>query len=70
MNRSECPSHEDLAAFMDDGLTFLERSDMTFHLTTCERCFSLYIDTMRYLLESENALEKGVDLCERQSNIR
>jgi hypothetical protein len=50
------------------GLTPLERSDLTFHLTVCERCFSLYIETMRYLLESESAPGKGADLCERRKN--
>ncbi len=63
MSPSECPSHEDLAAFIDDGLTPLERSDITFHLTICERCFSLYIETMHFLLESdpESPPREGTD---------
>jgi hypothetical protein len=63
MSPRECPSYEDLAAFIDDGLTLLERSDLTFHLTICERCFSLYIETMRYLLESDPEMvpRKGAD---------
>jgi hypothetical protein len=63
MSPSECPSHEELAAFIDDGLTLLEWSDVIFHLTICERCFSLYIETMHLLLESdtEGVPQEGAD---------
>ena len=45
------------------ALTPLERSDITFHLTICERCFSLYIETMHFLLESdtESPPREGTD---------
>jgi hypothetical protein len=61
MSPSKCPSVEDLAAYIDDGLTLLERSEVIFHLTTCERCFSLYIEAMQYLLETESVPERGLD---------
>jgi hypothetical protein len=61
MSPSSCPSVEDLAAYIDDGLTLPERSEIIFHLTTCEPCFSLYIEAMQHLLESEGVPEEGFD---------
>lgn len=53
------PSAEELAAYIDGTLEKAEAKRITEHLASCEECYSVYAETLRFQLESEPAPETG-----------
>src|SRR5436853_4609320 len=54
-----CPSAEDLACYIDGTLSPEEAARVTAHLASCESCFEVYSEVLRFQLESEPAPETG-----------
>ena len=50
----ECPSLEDIAAFMDGRLSSKERDEILYHLNRCNDCYELFSET----LETKREIEK------------
>jgi hypothetical protein len=46
---SPCPGAEQLGAYLDNRLPFLERADVEAHLAECDRCRVVLADTVRAL---------------------
>lgn len=57
---SRCPELEDLAAFVDGGLSGEKRDAMVAHLADCEACYDVYTETLRV----EDDLAEAVDVGE------
>src|SRR4029077_14334380 len=49
----DCPSDEDLAAYIDGALDADEVERIAGHLVFCERCFEIYSETVQLQLEDE-----------------
>jgi hypothetical protein len=49
----QCPSAEDLAAYIDGELGEAERQRITDHLASCEDCYAVYTETLRFQLDTE-----------------
>jgi len=49
----ECPSAEDLAAYIDNRLARNRRIEIDEHLTQCRRCFEVFEGVLRFKLEQE-----------------
>ncbi len=56
----ECPSDEELAAYIDGALDKEEGDRVTEHLLSCERCYEIYAETVRFQLDSKRAPEGKV----------
>jgi hypothetical protein len=54
-----CPSAEDLAAYIDGGLGEAERQRITEHLASCEDCYAVYTETLRFQLDTESVFLEG-----------
>lgn len=52
----ECPSSEDIAAFIDGHLSTKERDGILYHLNRCKHCYELFSET----LETKREIEKEV----------
>jgi anti-sigma factor RsiW len=52
-NKIGCPSVEDLAAYIDEGLSRPERAAITAHFSECDNCFSLYIEAVQALIDQQ-----------------
>jgi hypothetical protein len=50
-----CPTAEDLACYIDGALSPKEAARITEHLASCESCFEVYSEVLRFQLESEPA---------------
>jgi hypothetical protein len=50
-----CPTDEELAAYIDGGLSPAESRRVTEHLASCADCFELYSETARFLVEPNPA---------------
>lgn len=48
-----CPSDSELAAYIDRALEKEEATRVMEHLASCERCFEVYSETLRFQLDSE-----------------
>jgi hypothetical protein len=55
-----CPSAEDLAAYIDRTLDKAESGRITEHLASCEDCYTVYMETLDFQLESSRAEPDGV----------
>ncbi len=51
MNRSDCPSAEELAAFLDGRLSAAARRAMVEHLDECPDCYEVFSESARFLQE-------------------
>jgi hypothetical protein len=51
----KCPSDEELAAYIDSALDEREAARIAEHLVSCERCYEVYSETLRFLLDSKPA---------------
>jgi hypothetical protein len=51
----ECPSAEDLAAYIDNRLAGNRRMEIDEHLAKCRRCFEVFEEVLRFNLEQEHA---------------
>jgi hypothetical protein len=49
----DCPSDEELAAYIDGGLDKAEADRIAGHLVSCERCDEIYSETLRFQLDSK-----------------
>jgi hypothetical protein len=49
----DCPSANELAAYVDGVLSPAEARRITDHLASCEECYEIYSDTVRFILASE-----------------
>src|SRR5262245_50418883 len=47
------PSDEELAAYIDGTLGKTESQRITEHLADCEECYTVYVETLQFQLESE-----------------
>jgi hypothetical protein len=54
-----CPSDEELAAYIDGGLDKGEADRIAGHLVSCERCYEIYSETVRFQLDSESVFLDG-----------
>lgn len=52
-SQGECPSAEDLAAYIDGVLPKDEAARITEHLASCEECYEVYAGAVRFQLDSE-----------------
>jgi hypothetical protein len=52
----QCPSAEDLAAYIDGQLGEAESGRITEHLSSCEDCYAVYTETLRFQLDTESVL--------------
>lgn len=50
-----CPSDEELAAYIDGVLDKDEADRIAGHLVSCERCYEIYSETLQFQLDSEPA---------------
>jgi hypothetical protein len=57
--KGQCPSAEDLAAYIDGELGEAERQRITDHLASCEDCYAVYTETLRFQLDTESVLLEG-----------
>lgn len=48
-----CPSDEELAAYIDGGLAQAEREQISVHLISCERCYEVYSEVLQFKLDSD-----------------
>ena len=55
----KCPSAEDLAAYIDGELGEAERQRITAHLASCEDCYAVYTETLRFQLDTESVFLEG-----------
>ena len=55
----QCPSAEDLAAYIDGELGEAERQRITEHLASCEDCYAVYTETLRFQLDTESVFLEG-----------
>jgi len=62
----QCPSAEDLAAYIDGELGEAERQRITEHLASCEECYAVYTETLRFQLDTEPAVREN----EREKVVR
>jgi len=51
----DCPASEELAAYIDGMLGPEEAARITEHLASCERCYELYTEVLRFQLDSAEA---------------
>lgn len=56
----DCPSDEELAAYIDGGLDKREADRIAGHLVSCERCYEIYSETVQFQLDSEPAPPENV----------
>jgi hypothetical protein len=56
----DCPSAEDLAAYIDGTLDAKEGARVTDHLASCGECYAVYMESLRFELESRPAEPVGV----------
>ena len=56
----DCPSVEDLAAYIDGTLDAKERARITEHLASCGECYSVYMESLQFELDSRPAEPVGV----------
>jgi hypothetical protein len=54
-----CPTAEDLACYIDGTLSPEEAARVTEHLASCESCFEVYSEVVRFQLESAPAPKTG-----------
>lgn len=50
-----CPTDEEIAAYIDGNLDRVERERVTEHLVSCEDCYAVYSETVRFLIDSSPA---------------
>src|SRR5436305_6414813 len=55
-----CPSSEELAAYIDGTLGKAESARITEHLSSCEDCYAVYMETLHFQPESSAAEPEGV----------
>jgi predicted anti-sigma-YlaC factor YlaD len=55
----DCPSDEELAAYIDRGLAKAEADRIAGHLVSCERCYEIYSETVRFQLDRESVFLEG-----------
>ena len=46
---NQCPKMEEIATFIDGGLTAEARGEILEHLDGCETCYAVFTDTVRFL---------------------
>lgn len=56
-----CPSLEDLAAFLDGGLSRDERARIVAHLADCPACYEIFTEAARSMLSDERGEKRGAD---------
>ena len=66
----QCPSSEDLAAYIDGELGEAESRRITEHLASCEDCYAVYTETLRFQLDTESVFSEGEVLPFRDSKNR
>jgi hypothetical protein len=54
-----CPSAEDLAAYIDGNLGKEESQRITEHLASCEDCYAVYTETLRFQLDTESVFAES-----------
>jgi Putative zinc-finger len=54
-----CPSAEDLAAYIDGNLGKEEGQRIIEHLASCEDCYAVYTETLRFQLDTESVFSEG-----------
>src|SRR5436305_5399360 len=54
-----CPSNEELAAYIDGVLDKGEANRIAGHLVSCERCYEVYSEALRFQLDSESVFLDG-----------
>lgn len=52
----QCPSSEDLAAYIDGELGEAESQRIIEHLASCEDCYAVYTETLRFQLDTKNVV--------------
>ena len=57
--QGQCPSSENLAAYIDGELGEAERQRITEHLASCEDCYAVYTETLRFQLDTESVFAEG-----------
>jgi hypothetical protein len=57
--RTACPTAEDLAALLDNAVDAVERSSLTAHLATCERCYTVFAAAAAFLSDPAQAACTG-----------
>ncbi len=55
----QCPSAEALAAYIDGELGEAESQRITEHLASCENCYAVYTETLRFQLDTESVFAEG-----------
>lgn len=55
-----CPTAEDLACYIDGALSPEEAARITEHLASCENCFEVYSEVVRFQLESAPEADDNV----------
>jgi hypothetical protein len=55
----QCPSAEDLAAYIDGNLGKEESQRIAEHLASCEDCYAAYTETLRFQLDTESVFAEG-----------
>jgi hypothetical protein len=55
----DCPSDEELAAYIDGVLAKAEADRIAGHLVSCERCYEIYSETVRFQLDRESVFLEG-----------
>jgi hypothetical protein len=56
----DCPSDEELAAYIDGALDREEADRIAGHLVSCERCYEIYAETVQFQLEEVPAAQGKV----------
>jgi hypothetical protein len=56
----DCPSNEELAAYIDGALDKEEAVRIAEHLVSCERCYEVYAETLRFQLDSESVSKQNI----------
>ena len=56
----ECPSDEELAAYIDGALDEKEANRVAEHLVSCERCYEIYSETIQFQLQEDPAAQGKV----------
>jgi hypothetical protein len=55
----QCPSAEDLAAYIDGELGEAEKQRITEHLASCEDCYAVYTETLHFQLDTNPVVLKN-----------
>jgi hypothetical protein len=66
----ECPSDEELAAYIDGALDREEADRIAGHLVSCERCYEIYAETVQFQLDDPGAQGQVVPFRAGRERVR